>query len=437
MPTILYKRLIEVRLLHEYYLIKGDGSNFFVLSPQARRAYLRTQILSGNYNLLNDLTIEPTETTQQLLQQYKLKFSATYTGCVIGIEVHKYLSETDQTISFRPKTVLPNDLVFEFIILPKNPLFRNFTNTRLQTFAPAIYVLDSADTRNVFPNLSVPVADFTDQNSYETGELAAFMENGARVVKQALQTTKVDDPADWQIVTPTQGFLNESDRRLLPKRFYVNLSGTQKQSIDAQLSRPTGEVVGKVVQEAKERAWLDFSRINKTTIKLPDGAYQLTINGPDGLLMNQLVYLSDSYNPTAFALIRLHHQDDLGDFSLLQNGALKYNASTTEDPQLIFEIWLQSRLTYWRYSAKTQKGLTLEPPLGNLLTLSADKQYVETKKPYSLRFKQTTTQNLDVPLPNPSPVLIKQTGSPRFYTYVDTPIHKIALYDQSKPIIFL
>lgn len=427
MPTILYKCLVEVRIMHEYYLIGADGSNFFDFSPDARRTYLREQVAYGHYKLLTDLTIEPTAATQRLLTQYQLKFSLTYTGYVIGIEVDEHLSEDTQASSFRPRNILPDGLVFEFLVSAKNPSFRNFTNTRQRTIVPAIYVLDSADPRNLFPNLATPVANFTDQTSYETGELAAFTEAGVQVVKQAQQTTRSDRLADWQTISPAQGFLNELDRRLLPKRFYVNLPGTDKIRVEATLRRVNGDDVVTIVQESKGRAWFDFSRPAKTTNELPNDNYDLTITSstPNAVLFHKNVYLSDSYNPAAFALIRLHHGATLGAFSLLRNGALIFDSSATEDPHLIFEIWIQSRLTYWRYTSKTGKPLPVQGPLPGTVTLSPDKDYIETRKPYSLRSKQTAMQTLDPPLPNPLPDVIRETSPPRQYTYVDTPIFNI------------
>ena len=86
MARYYYKKLFEIKILHEYYLAKPDNSDFFALTDVERNQILNQKLSKNQYNIWNDIQIEPTDECQQLLNGYQIRFVKTPTGFFLGME---------------------------------------------------------------------------------------------------------------------------------------------------------------------------------------------------------------------------------------------------------------------------------------------------------------------------------------------------------------
>ena len=112
MSDLLYKRLFEVNLLHDYYLVSADGSSFFEKSKATKEALLKSKLNHRMYNVTDFFEIEPSETTKKSLSEFKLIYRKTALGFVLGIQVKEEL--TLGATLYKPRFKFPETLTLLF-----------------------------------------------------------------------------------------------------------------------------------------------------------------------------------------------------------------------------------------------------------------------------------------------------------------------------------
>ena len=105
-----YRRLLEVRLLHHYWL--DDGATVFDKIDEQKRD---SRLLS--YDHRSFLTVRPTTITEKVLASYKCLFRETATGFVIGAPADKKI---------------PGGTVLEFSVVVKDSQFYAYTALTLR-----------------------------------------------------------------------------------------------------------------------------------------------------------------------------------------------------------------------------------------------------------------------------------------------------------------
>lgn len=393
--TIYYKKLVELRILHEYYLISDNVRNFFFLDDDTREKGLNRLIINHRYDIWKDLLIEPTPATRKVMDSRHIRFAGTKTGFILGVRVkssnNRYYPFVDQG----------NDpLIFQLRIL--NPAFKNYTSLRLNSTIAFQYFFANSDTGSalVYPSLSSPVNDFASGLFYEQGDLAKI----GGVTMEALTLTNSDQASDWAL-SNSPGVAHEGDRVLLPSKFNYSFSRSIAVSqADFTLKTLSGDTVKSIHAAAPgrlDKVFLDFS----DALLTGPVYYILEVTGDNGYHETRRILPSDGlYQPSGLGVVEITNTSANPGFSLFDfDGSLK--------PAFpVFEIRLKSRVTYWRYRSNSGLRFKTSPKTNPFLV--ADNGTLKTRKPVvmtasPLEFRDPNPAIASVYLPNPADQSLK------------------------------
>ena len=173
MPVI-YKTLFEIRLHHEFYLTRSDGTTIFEeLNPQDRETFLADEFMEDRDSVNDDIRFEFPQSLQSTYESSFLKLIPSYSGCRVTVRV-KPKKLADKTLVFEPFVPLTNGLHIFILVQRKNSALDNYTNVRIKRNLPSIYFFSNSDSpgAKTFPFLtnSIPVQDSS--FAYEQGELS-------------------------------------------------------------------------------------------------------------------------------------------------------------------------------------------------------------------------------------------------------------------------
>lgn len=378
MSNTIFKRFFEVRVLHGYYLdhwyndINGKPELFQDFS-NAQQNY----VLESKYNILNDLIIEPTEETRNLLNGLKMRWRATPLGLMVGIEVTR--TGVGAAAKFFPKRMPPANSAWTFTLRSRNLHLHNITNHAMRpTLAGRYYFsnLRAVEDTKTFPSLATRPSVFTSQRTWEMGELA--------IVGGALNTAKktTANQADFIPVSDKQ-WAHTGDRAAFPKRFNYrfdpSLVATAAEFI--LLTAETGGTIVKTISKdfsqypGPVETALDFQFLplpanptDEDKLKpkpLPDGWYflKIKVNGADfegkRVLLRSDLQATDS---ALFGVVEISMAQTKADFKLLNiDNSLRLTPIAGSNPVRwappIFEIRLLGRQTYWRYEIDHKENL--------------------------------------------------------------------------------
>lgn len=398
MPVI-YKPIVEVQLLHEYYLTDGNGQSIFDLTqPAAREEFLRKRLEKEIPSITNDLDIE-------LMPGYndpRLKVAKTYAGFRLFAEVNQ-IQQPDGSKWYLPKYLPP---LVPVMLINKTGEIDIFTHSRLSNYLRANYYFTNHDVPGpkIFPLLTENIPLHTPGTAYEQGDLASFGPGDIR-------RFYVNDSGDqWDNVTGA-GFISPFDRILVPQRFEYTFNATES-ILDATfvLKAQDGTTVSTIdISDTKPitKAWLDFTGLQPLTVPDAISIYTLEVSTDTSFSQKHRLVFMDPQIPQQdlWGLVHLGATTNSTDYSLLDsNGFLK----TKKDPSgtivsmPVLQINMKSRITYWRYVHNQRKKLAI-----NAIT---DPHLVEvegklvTKMPKELTYLPGLFKKPDnsfQPLPNP------------------------------------
>ncbi len=362
MQTI-YKILFEVRLLHEFYLTNPDGSSIFgAASAAARDSFLQDFSDRSQRSINSDIDYVVPLVSQQLFRNYKLKLIRTYSGFKIATEVTR---TTDSgKIAYAPVASPPPGLSFPILLARTNSDFDTYTNRRLSPAFDGIYYFSNGSTTGVktFPFLTNPIPAQSATASYEQGELSqsagvvsAFYIDGGGVKKFANVVGK--------------NFLNEADRILVSPSFQYyftpadnvknavfTLTDKANQTVYTNTVTSTDllQAVPLRVNELKPNGDKNINTI-PATVTEDAVVYTLTVTGDGGYNKSyKLIFLqSELSGLNAWGVINIIAQPGDTNYNLIDNKGLlisRYNTDgTAAIAPPVFEIWIKSRFSFWRY----------------------------------------------------------------------------------------
>lgn len=408
-----FKRLFEVRILHEYFLLDARHPEFFALDEQERASIINDKLSQNRFDIWKYLSIEPTEESLKLFKGMHFKLVLNPTGFFIGLEV-KPIEK-----GFVPFISLGKQVDFTFRLNIKDTYFKNYTNLRLKAALPANYYFtnENSEAEKTFPSLSVPVPPFQIKNFYEMGEMARI--NG--VLKEGLERTKSAISSKWEMVKG-EGFANEGDRILLPHQFYYVFEKEQQVSqCQFVLKTLAGVALSNIAVQQEEKihqALLDFRMDQQDKPQeIPPGLYDLEVLGNDNFKDKTRIYLHSTwYNPASLGVIKISNTEDDPNFSLLTPAGL------LKKPHPVFEIRFRSRKTFWRYLVQEkpfklseQATKYLKKKNGSLKTL---KPWPLTRSPMEFKSDDPATEDVNerIFMPNPANAGIKQEADGRIYS---------------------
>lgn len=284
-----YKRLFEVRILHHYWL--DEGGDVFDNLPQEKR---HQRLL--NYNITNFLSLAPTATTAQLLQDLHCVLKYTPLGLIIGAPGN---------------VAVPGDAIFQFIVKVEHPDFFNYTALTLRK-------------QNISEIFHAP-----DEKIYR------YKENVFVFSNETGSTKILYNPPE------TLYFLSKSTPT------YTGAVDYAAESLVGSLFQAT---IDKPAAAPPSSGWLSIANAAKHPIYVHQNDMD-TIVPPPGLVgaPTKGIELTVDFPDDIFALVRIKTLSPTNDFSLLRltNPVDPLHPAVLREP--VFQIRFKNRSTIWKY----------------------------------------------------------------------------------------
>jgi hypothetical protein len=402
MQTI-YKILFEVRLLHEFYLTRPDGSSIFGAASAADRDSFLQDYFDRSQRSINS-DVDYAAAAQQVFRNYRLRLIRTYSGFKVGIEV---IPTTDSgKIAYAPVARLSPGLNIPVLLTRTNTDFDLYTNRRLSPAFDSLCYFSNGNVTGIktAPFLTNPVPIQSDTASYEQGELSR--------ANDTVNAFYVDAAGTEQFAAITgSNFLNETDRILVTPEFqyYFKPADNIKNASFTVTDMGNRTVYSLTVNSAtmlrSVTIRVDENKVNTVPATVAENAfvYNLTITANGSYNRTyKLVFLSGSLaGANAWGMVNIINQPGNTPFSIIDDKGLLITRRNTDDTVAIappvFEIWIRSRYSFWRYI--NDQGQPLKDSYPSILRLTAGNLVSLTPQPHTFAPTPVKTDRL----PNPKP----------------------------------
>ena len=376
---VIYKILFEVRLLHEFYLTRSDGSSIFD-GPSAadRDAFLQDFSNSSQRSISTDIDYIIPAPSQRLFKNHRLKLVRTYSGFKIAIAVNRTIDNGQ--IAWQPVAPLPPDLSIPILLVRTNSDFDRYTNRRLSPTLSSLYYISNDNAAGTgiktFPFLTNAIPARSNTAAYEQGELSrsfgvvsAFYLDSDGIAKFApVAGNNFLTEADRNLVTPSfQYYFREADN-------VVNAVFTLKDRNNRTIYT-TSVSSDTPLQTVSLR--VDAGAINTVPATVAEDAtvYTLSVKGSNKYKkVQKLVFLrEDLASVGAWGMINIFNQPGNKTYSLIDDKGLLFSRYDPQDGTMtvappLFEVWIKSRFSFWRYS--NDQALPLKDSYPDILRLT-------------------------------------------------------------------
>lgn len=365
MSNIIYKTLVEVQLLHEYYLTNSDGTTVFD-SGVNKLDFLMDRFGKGIPSIGESLQYDVPVALQNFFKNYHLHVVANYAGFSILIRVVEN-KLADGTTVYEPFVKLPVDCNLLIQLSLKNNLLSAITNARINTALPAVYYFSNEiiNSKKTFPLLPERISAQNDAYAYEQGEL--YLDKKNNICQFYLNGTKRD-------FLPVQGlgFANANDQLLVPLQFVYKFNAADNVTkARFQLKNSKGKTVRSYefnTDHSLQQVLINFNNnqspkllpLPQNILTLPQsvGTVQnlytlnITLNGKKIIVYKIMFYERDNSLGACWGVVNIKPTVSNPDFNLFEDdGTIKYkklpNGNIVAAP--VFEVPIKSRIIYWRY----------------------------------------------------------------------------------------
>jgi len=283
MESIIYKRLFEVRILNDYYLMKAfaedSSSSFFSETDQT--AILDKILKLNQYDVSNYFVIKPLKETEALLMRYGIKQINNQLGFFCGIEVNKNITQTlggETMITYEPKITAPDDLHLQFSINSINPALYKRAILPAETNINSLFYFTNFNSTN---NKIYPV-----------------------------------------IAEGPSGVVDSQDLKFLPFQFSIGTSIGK--TISIRLNGVTDETIYENERIASsETVLVNLSKVNSDNGESPsleDGLYDLKIEEDGTVIQVGKYFFSENYfRQSNFGIIDIYFKAEDSSYDLLEN----------------------------------------------------------------------------------------------------------------------
>ncbi len=366
MSEIIYKKIAEVQILHDYFLTTSDGTSFFARNLAEKEDLLTKKLAHGIYDIREVFSIKPDAETEIRMNEYNLRMFTTPLGFIVGIEV---LTENlaGETV-FKPRLLVPDSVHLNFTVQPRVSFFKTITNTSFRPVFQAMYYFSNTDKLEL-DETTVPTyksLQLTNKLRVHqpgiTHEMGALIDFGG-TLKEAIQKTDGSDPSHWEDIED-RGFVSDADLILLPNNFTFSFRKEAAVTTASFVLEDTAALEIKTITrtstEVLENVFLNFSKVDETDVNSDDissGFYTLKVTANAGPEITYPIYLNHAeYDKDQFGTIDLRFDEPNGPYSLLDAGGFLKTRITAADvvvPHPVFELRFKNRRTFWRYNSES------------------------------------------------------------------------------------
>ena len=380
---LIYKNLFEIKILHHYFLDKGEEV-WDSMNQEDK------DTMEAKYDIRNILEITPTMDCTNVLSSHNCIFKPTSGGILVGI---KAKSDDVHPDEFKPYIPLSENLTFRFLIQLKDLNFLNYTALPISGNKNSMFIFKNSiiNASISFPSLSTVPPVYENGTVYMPGDMLSDDAVNPTKLYTALVKTS-DDPnlsEDWLSET---GDIDTSLNYVNVNDSYPVESGFFHYTMKVADSYPTATMKnssGNIVKPKMEILPGDFYTMQYDMRQFPQGFYSIHIDSSDNpVYHDDVTFYLLQQSETPFGLIEIKVKSSQAAFNLIE---VDHLLSPT------FEIRFRNRRTHWRYVGKIfENPYVVENPLP--LTRFG---YIEIVKPPEPDDTKT------VMLPNPSDSLIK------------------------------
>jgi hypothetical protein len=434
--AVIYKIVCEVKWMHEYYLSSEKGETVFDFALQSDRMNFLFQHFVNDATTINsNLAFVIPESQQAVFDNGKLKIIPSYSGFKLAVKCNKKILP-DGTTVYEPVIPLPAGAGIPVMIQEKSGI-GSFSNDAVTKPFHAAWYFSNQDfpVARTFPFLSNPVPAFDAAASYGQGEIALHSPNDVRV----FLNNGAADP--WLKLNGT-GYINVSDKWLLPLSLSYTFSDADNLTDALFILKDAAAVEIKRITASGthplKTVWLNFHTGNDIVKTIPgqqpaaDNVCSLEVTGSNGYskTFTSLLFAADTINISDFrGIINLVAQPGNAAFNLIDNDGYlltRILPDATRQPAPVFELWMKSRLVFWKYSNNRQRKIKLTPD--TLDVLADTSGALVTKNPLPLTYSPVLVKKPDNSfqyLPNPIPGSdVKLIGS-KFFVNILIPESKM------------
>lgn len=435
MPSVIYKTLFEVKILHEYFLTRPDGSGLFDKTPQQKATFLQEEF-SANHPAVNDLlAFEFPEAVKSQMEAGYLRIIPTYSGFKVVVKVMPRLQPGGE-LFYQPFTAIANNQDFIIRILRKGPI-DSITGGRISRPFVSIYYfsnMDSTGTKN-FPYLTNPTPAYDPGITYIQGDLS---DNGG--VLQEYQKKSGGNPIFYPVIG--SGFAGEADRMLISSSILYRLPDRAgltsadfilRDRDNNELDRLTVTGADNFTNGVKLNYKGKLPPSSLTSADLSTPLFTLEVRGNNGYLATHPLIINDtlaSSNP--WGIIHIQPTVSNAPFSSIASDgylATRIDNMGVLTPAPVFEIPVKSRLVYYRYVHNRGEKLEVSPAMQQYLEEDGNALITLTPSRLARSFFKIRKENSASTLYAPNPVLYDLQTRPDGLIYYNIIVNHSKLFE--------
>jgi hypothetical protein len=336
--TITYNKLFEVKILHHFFLNKGES----VFDSMTDEDKALTML---NYDVREFFDIYPTPECQKALSSHNCVFKATSQGIIIGVRAEGDDQNPPNLSLFNP---FDDDQVFTFVIQLKDMGFMNYTALPFTGNSGKMSVfsnLTSGSPRS-FPSLTSNPPMYEADTEYYPGDMLANDTNNLTTLFTALNktTNPVTNSVDWMIETLADHvpltYANINDQHSVVHGILLYKVSLPDVTPSIRVKTSSGIIISPEINILAG----EYRTVQVDMRGFPDGFYTIHFESPDPHYDDDIAFYLFQKRSNPFGIINLALQSDDPDYSMIDaSGFLR---------SPVYELRCRNRLTYWRYVGK-------------------------------------------------------------------------------------
>jgi hypothetical protein len=340
--TITFNILFEVRILHHFFLNRGN--EVFDRMDEEERARMMLK-----YDAREIFDIIPSEECSELLNAYKCIYKRTSAGFIIGLRAEP---DDSNPPKFKPFQSLPEDLAFTFYIKPRDHEFLNYTALPLDGSQGLVYIFQNitGTSPRKFPALTSSAPLYQNGKEYLPGDLLSNnLANPTRLFTAKVKTKKnTAVSTDWLTEKSSEVFpmsyANRNDLKVLSRGMVFYKVKTAGIEPSATVKTASGITVTPLVEILKG----DFRTLQVDMRGFPEGYYTMHIQTDDLSYSDDLSFFLIHERVSPFGIIRLSVRSDDSLYNMTDDQGFLRSP--------VYELRFRNRATHWRYNGKKFDG---------------------------------------------------------------------------------